>query len=503
VRFCDLVGFTARAEQMDPEDVRALLSPYHARVRAELERHGGTVEKFIGDAVMAVFGAPVAHEDDPERAVRAALAIRDFATEERLELRIGITKWGRRSSRSMRAQRPVRAWPGQGQGGADRGLERDGSKVAPWRRCRPPRARSELVGRERDLDALRDAFDCARQERIPQLVTRVGVPGIGKSRLVYELSRFADADSELVTWRQGRCLAYGDGVAYWALAEMVKAQAGVHERDGEEEAAGKLRASVEATLADERDARWVESHLRPLVGLETDTGLGGDRQGEAFAAWRRFLEALAEQRPLVLVFEDLHWADEGLLDFVDELVDWLTDVPVLVVGSARPGLLERRPGSGGGKLNAQESRAFQPDPLMLMLAALGAILVDHQHQTRLTLVLAGLLTASASLVKPGVALFFCLPVFAALALLRTGLPGVLGRRSLGFLALAVLPTLAYYITQPASTTSSRATSRTRCGPRCSERAPSTVAGRARSARSCTSRSCRGSCCSRSPSRQQP
>jgi predicted ATPase len=125
-----------------------------------------------------------------------------------------------------------------------------------------------------------------------------------------------------------------------------------HERDTEAEAAAKLHSTVEDSVVDESDARWVESHLRPLVGLESETGLGGDRRGEAFAAWRRFLEALAEERPFVLVLEDLHWADDGLLDFVDELMDWLSGVPLLVVCSARPELLERRPGWGGGKLNA-------------------------------------------------------------------------------------------------------------------------------------------------------
>ncbi len=393
VVFCDLVGFTARAESLDPEDVEALLGPYHARVRAELERRGGTVEKFIGDAVMALFGAPVAHEDDPERAVRAALAIRDFAVDEGLELRVGIT--------TGEALVRLDAHPESGEGMASGDVVNTAARLqaaapvngilvgeATYRATREAieyeeaapveakgksepvdvwsataarsrfgvdvthHARAELVGRERELAILTDAFERARHECVPQLVTLVGVPGIGKSRLVYELSRIADAEPELITWRQGRCLAYGDGVAFWALAEMVKAQAGIGESDSEADAIAKLRAAVDAALADEQDARWVESHLRPLVGAETETGLGGDRRGEAFAAWRRFLEALAEQRPLVLVFEDLHWADDGLLDFVDELVDWLRDVPLLVVASARPELLERRPGWGGGKLNA-------------------------------------------------------------------------------------------------------------------------------------------------------
>ena len=393
VLFCDLVGSTARAEGLDPEDVRSLLSRYHSQVRVELERHGGTVEKFIGDAVMALFGAPVAHEDDPERAVRAALAIRDFARAEGTELRVGIT--------TGEALVALGARPSEGEGMASGDVVNTAARLqtaapvngilvgaATYRATRhvityqehpaveakgkaapvpvweaveatsrfgvdvTHHAHSQLVGRERELSVLVDALDRARHERVPQLVTLVGVPGMGKSRLMYELSRIADDDPELITWRQGRCLAYGDGVAFWALAEVVKAQAGILERDTETEAAEKLRAAVVDALPDANDARWVESHLRPLVGLETEAGLGGDRRGEAFAAWRRFLEALAEQRALVLVLEDLHWADEGLLDFVDELVDWLSGVRLLVVCSARPELLERRPGWGGGKLNA-------------------------------------------------------------------------------------------------------------------------------------------------------
>src|SRR3990170_4944832 len=153
-------------------------------------------------------------------------------------------------------------------------------------------ARVELVGRERELDVLRGALERARTERTSQLVTLVGVPGIGKSRLLYELSRIADADPELITWRQGRCLAYGDGVAFWALGEMVKAQAGILERDAGSEAAAKLIAAVEAVIAETSERDWVAAHLRPLVGLEAGTGMVSDRRGEAFAAWRRYLEAL-------------------------------------------------------------------------------------------------------------------------------------------------------------------------------------------------------------------
>jgi class 3 adenylate cyclase len=410
VLFCDLVGFTSRAERLDPEDVRALLAPYHARVRSELERFGGTVEKFIGDAVMALFGAPTTHEDDPERAVRAALAIRDFAIDSGLELRIGVT--------TGEALISLRARPAEGMASGDvvntaarlqaaapvngvlvgeatyratrqRVEYRDAPPVEAKGKSEPVpvweaiearsrigidvthHAPAELVGRERELGVLREAFERARHERIPQLVTLVGVPGIGKSRLVYELSLFVDADPELVTWRQGRCLAYGDGVAFWGLAEMVKAQAGILERDTVAQTAEKLRVAVKAVLANSSDGPWVESHLRPLVGLETETGLGGDRRGQAFAAWRRYIEALADQRPLVLVFEDVHWADEGLLDFIDELVEWLSDVPLLVVCSARPELIQRRPGWGGGKLNAS-TLGLSP-----LSSAQTALLISH------------------------------------------------------------------------------------------------------------------------------
>jgi class 3 adenylate cyclase/tetratricopeptide (TPR) repeat protein len=391
VVFCDLVGSTARAEVMDPEDVRALLSGYHERVRFELERFGGTVEKFIGDAVMALFGAPAAHEDDPERAVRAALAIRDWARDEtELQVRIGITTG---EALVAIASRPER---GEGMAAGDvvntaarlqaaapvdgilvdettfrateriidyapaRAVEAKGKKEpVAAREVVQPRSRfgvdvrqigtTPLVGRKRERTVLTEALARVKEERSPQLVTLVGVPGIGKSRLVWELFRHIEAGSELVTWRQGRSLPYGEGVAFWALGEIVKAQAGILETDAEANTAAKLERAVWALVADERDATWVERHLRPLVGLESDAG--GDR-GEAFAAWSRFVEALGEQRPLVLVFEDLHFADDSLLDFVDYLADWATGIPLLIVGTARPELLARRASWGGGKPNA-------------------------------------------------------------------------------------------------------------------------------------------------------
>ncbi|MFZ0343003.1 MAG: AAA family ATPase [Gaiellaceae bacterium] len=389
VLFADLVGFTSRAEALDPEDVRALLAPYWKRLRAELEQRGGTVEKFIGDAVMALFGAPVAHEDDPERAVRAALAIRDWARDEDdLQVRIAVNTGealvllGARpaggegmaagdvvnTAARLQAAAPVNGvLVGETTYRATRetidyaehepvSAKGKAEPVPVWEALEArsrfggdveQRTLLPLVGRRRELDTMLAALDRARREREPQLVTLVGVPGIGKSRLVAELFATLRGDRELMYWRQGRSLPYGDGVSFWALVEMVKAQAGIRENDPEAEAEAKLFASVEALVPEEERA-WVAEHMLPLLGLGSEAA----RHGESFPAWRRYFERLAEQRPLVLVFEDLHWADDGLLDFVDHLVEWSAGVPLLVLGTARPELLDRRPGWGGGKLNA-------------------------------------------------------------------------------------------------------------------------------------------------------
>jgi class 3 adenylate cyclase/tetratricopeptide (TPR) repeat protein len=392
VLFADLVGFTSRAETLDPEDVEAILRPFHDRLRSELEQRGGTVEKFIGDAVMAVFGAPVAHEDDPERAVRAALAIRDWITEEEeLEVRIAVNTGevlvsldeSPGAERGLvagdvvnTASRLQSAAPVNGilvgettYNATSRVIEyREAPAVEAKGKSQPVpvweviEARSRygadvthkpttpLVGRDRELGLLVGTLARVQHERSPQLVTLVGVPGIGKSRLVYELFSEIDTRPELIYWRQGRCLPYGEGVAFWALGEIVKAHAGILEGEPEERALEKLRAVVEEAVPEQDDGAWVLRELKPLVGLsEGDTG---DRRAESFAAWRRFFEGLAELGPLVLVVEDLHWADEGLLDFLDHLIDWASEVPILVVATTRPELLTRRPGWGGGKPNA-------------------------------------------------------------------------------------------------------------------------------------------------------
>jgi predicted ATPase/class 3 adenylate cyclase len=393
VLFTDLVGFTSRSERMDVEEVRGTLAPYHQLVRRELERHGGTVEKFIGDAVMAVFGAPVAHEDDPERAVRAGLAVQAAVAELRerggpdLHVRIGINTGEALVTVSAgsategiasgdvvnTAARLQTAAPVDGvlvgeptYRATQRAIEYapcppidakgKADPVAAWIATAPrarfgtdvvQNARAPLVGRERQLRLLMDALEQAVDERSTQLATLVGVPGIGKSRLVWELFRHVDERSDTISWRQGRSLPYGDGVTFWALNEMLKAQAGILHSDPPEAMRAKLSAAVAGVL-EGTEAAWAERHLQALIGV----GASGGELQESFAAWRRFLEAVAEERPLVLVFEDLHWADDQLLEFVEHLVGWASDVPLLVLCTARPEFLERRPGWGGGRTNS-------------------------------------------------------------------------------------------------------------------------------------------------------
>ncbi len=395
VLFCDLVGFTAASDQADPEDVRARIAPYHARLRSEIERYGGTVEKFVGDAVMAVFGAPVAHEDDAERAVRAGLRILEAIEELNeadpeldLQVRVGIN--------TGEAVVTLGARPEEGEGlvtgdvvntaariqgaapvggvavgeqtyrATSRVFEYDQlppavvkGKEEPlslWR-VKEARARfgtdvtrqftTPLVGRELEKPLLIGTFERAAQQRSVQLVTIVGEPGVGKSRLVAELFVYLETKPELTRWRQGRCLPYGEGITFWALGEIVKAEAGILESDSAEVAAAKLEAAVSP---DEPERRWLVQRLGPLVGVEAASQ--AERQ-ELFTAWRRFLEGLAAARPSVLVFEDLHWADEALLAFLEHVAEWSEGVPLLVLCTARPELYEQHPAFGASARNGQ------------------------------------------------------------------------------------------------------------------------------------------------------
>ena len=393
VLFCDLVGFTAASEAADPEDVRARIRPYHQRLRQEIERYGGTVEKFVGDAVMAVFGAPVAHEDDAERAVRAGLRILEAIAELNeadpalsLQVRIGIdtgeavVALGARPEQGEgivtgdvvnTASRLQGAAPVDGIAVSEQTYRqtervfdyeelepvRVKGKTEPLALYRPLAARARfgsdvtrthtapLVGRELEKTLVVGTFERSVQQRSCQLVTIVGEPGVGKSRLCAELFGYIEERPELVRWRQGRCLPYGEGIAFWALGEIVKAECGILESDSPDEAEAKLERAVPA---DDPDRIWLVARLAPLVGAPAEPA----SQEESFTAWRRFLEALAAEGPTVLVFEDLHWADDALLSFLEHLADWSQGVPLLVLCTARPELQEAHPSWAAGLRNA-------------------------------------------------------------------------------------------------------------------------------------------------------
>ncbi len=398
VLFVDLVGFTASSDRADPEDVRGTLRVYHELLKREIEGFGGTVEKFIGDAVMAVFGAPIAHEDDAERAVRAALRIGE-AIHELNEERPGLDLAIRAAVNTGEAVVTLGARPERGealvagdvvnvasrlQGAAPAGgvvvgeltylatrfpieyeelesvrVKGKGEPIPIWRavaaRSRfgvdvEHATRTPLVGRRYEVSLLEDLYRRAVREPSPQLVTLSGEPGVGKSRLTWEFQRFIDQEHDLVFWRQGRCLPYGEGITFWALGEIVKSHAGILENDGPDAASTKLARAVESVIENEDEQDWIRSRLAPLVGLAGTEAAAAERD-ESFAAWRGFLEAIAATRPFVVVIEDLHWADPAMLAFVEHLADWASAVPLFVLCTARPELFEREPGWGGGKRN--------------------------------------------------------------------------------------------------------------------------------------------------------
>ena len=383
-----LVAGLVRAEEqaLDPEDAHRRLTTALARIRAQVERFGGTIQAVLGATAFAVFGVPTAHDDDQERAVRAALALTAPEDDEggdrlgeRLAVRAGIDTGeamvtppgdagpsvvgevvdraatlstiaaageilvSRGVARATRAAIELTPAPA----GAERVLGTRSRTGAAG----PPAAPSPLIERDPELALLRGLLGRVRLSNDPQLVTIVGSPGVGKSRLIHELGQVVDADPELVSWRQGRSLAYGDAITFDALAELVKAHAGILETDPAGVAEAKLAAAV-ADTGEEAAADWMRRHLLPLVSPDPKADAGTSQRAEAFTAWRRFLEALAAQRPLVLVFEDLHWADDALLEFIDELADRAGPVPLMIVCAGRPELLDRRPGWGGGKRNA-------------------------------------------------------------------------------------------------------------------------------------------------------
>jgi class 3 adenylate cyclase/tetratricopeptide (TPR) repeat protein len=402
VLFVDLVGFTTLAEDRDPEAVRDLLSRYFETAGEIVRRYGGTIEKFIGDAVMAMWGAPTAFEDDAERAVRAALdiveAIPPLGAQAGVDLQaragiltgeaavtLGATGQGmvagdlvNTASRLQSVAPPGTVLVGEATSRAAASviafepvgealLKGKASPVPAFRALRVTADRRgahrvdvlepPFVGRSDELRFLKEQFHVAGRERRARLVSLVGQAGIGKSRLAWELEKYLDGVVETVWWHRGRSPAYGEGVTFWALGEMIRRRAGLAEGDDEP----TTRAGVAAVLAqhvpDLEERHWIEPRLLALLGVG-DMPSGG--REELFAAWRTFFERVAETGTVALVFEDLQWSDDGLLDFVEHLLDWSRSHPIFVVTLARPELLERRPGWGTDRRGAV---AMRLDPL--------------------------------------------------------------------------------------------------------------------------------------------
>ena len=388
VLFADLVGFTPFAEERDAEDVRETLTRYFELAQTVITRYGGTIEKFIGDAVMAVWGAPTAREKDAELAVRAALELVDAVRTlgPGIEARAGIvtgeaavtlgaTNQGmvagdivNTASRLQSVAPPGTVLVGESTHRAAnrtiafepvgvQTLKGKASPVAAFRALRvvgevAGAARSEafeapFVGRDEELRLLKDLFHATERDRRTRLVSIIGPGGIGKTRIAGEFAKYADGLIETVYWHRGRSPSYGEGLTFWALGEMVRGRAELRETDDEPTTRAKVAATVGAWVPDEDERRWIEPALLTLLGI------GGSpiASEELFAAWRTFFERIAGQGSVVLVFEDLQWADAGLLDFIDHVLEWGRSVPLYVVTLARPELLDRRPDWGAGKRN--------------------------------------------------------------------------------------------------------------------------------------------------------
>ncbi len=401
VVFVDLVGFTTWSEAREPDVVRELLSGYFDRARTVVGRYGGEVEKFIGDAVMAVWGARVASEDDAERAVRAALELVSEVEEYGedagvvgLQARAGVVtgqvaSWsspgeglvtGDRVNTAARVQ--AAAQPGEVlvdeatrvAAQAAIAFEPAGShqvkgKAEPLVLARALRVvagvsgsqrvdglEAGLVGRARELALVKELFHATQESGRARLVLVSGVAGVGKSRLGWEFEKYADGLSAALWWHRGRCLSYGDGVAFWALAEMVRQRFDIAQNESTGSVVRKLAEQLPRWVPDEAERDFVFPRLGALLGA----GEAELSREELFAGWRLFLERMAASQPVVLVIEDLHWADTGLLDFIEYLLEWSADVPIFVLALSRPELAERRPGWLADRRNAT---SIQLDPL--------------------------------------------------------------------------------------------------------------------------------------------
>jgi class 3 adenylate cyclase/tetratricopeptide (TPR) repeat protein len=406
VLFADLSGYTAVAERMDPESVKALVDRCLRRLAQEVERYGGTVDKYIGDNVMAIFGAPVAHEDDAERAIRAALGMQDAMAEINDELgdthgvnfalRVGVntgevvagavgdgyTVMGDTVNVAARLQAAGR--PGEVTVGER--TFRATSHAVDYRRLEPLHLRgkaepvpaweatglvaahptrrtaveSPLVGREDELALIESLYERVEREGRPHLVTVIGEAGVGKSRLLRELEPRLGARDPGPAFRHGRCLAYGPGIVYWALGEVIRAECGIVDSDPSDIAWEKLAAGVGGLVDGEVSAEQTAGSIARLLGIETPVALPAgeaedpQRMRESFfSAVRTCVEGMARREPLVLAFEDIHWADEGMLDLIEYLARWV-DGRLLILCLARDELLERRAGWGSGRRQATQ-----------------------------------------------------------------------------------------------------------------------------------------------------
>jgi class 3 adenylate cyclase/tetratricopeptide (TPR) repeat protein len=408
VLFADLVGFTTLAEGRDAEDTRELLSRYFDLSRDVIERYGGTVEKFIGDAVMAVWGAPTAHEDDAERAVRAGLELVDLVATlgPGLQARagvltgeavvtIGATNQGmvagdlvNTASRLQAVAAPGTLLAGEATERAtnraiafesvgEQTLKGKSAPVPAWRalrvvaevggRNRSATLEAPFVGRDDELRLLKDLFHATTREHKARLVSVSGPAGIGKTRLAWEFLKYLDGLVEPVWWHNGRSPAYGDGISFWALGEMIRGRCGLLESDDETTTRAKVATTIAEHVPDETERRWIEPALLALLGIES-----GVNSEQLFGAWRAFFERLAATAPVVMVFEDFHHADGGLIDFVDHLLDWSRSFPIYVVTLSRPDLLERRPDWGAGK-RSFTSIFLEPLPPLAMRELLAGL----------------------------------------------------------------------------------------------------------------------------------
>ena len=390
VLFADLVGFTTLAEGRDAEAVREQLTEYFGLAQEIIGRYGGSVEKFIGDAVMAVWGTPVSHEDDAERAVRAGLelvtAVARMANDgDEIQARAGVltgeaavtlgaTNQGmvagdlvNTASRLQSIAAPGSVLVGEEtyrsasraiafEPVGDQELKGRVAPVPAYRAIRVVAQRggagrgdqlqAPFLGRDAELQLVKDLFHATSRERRPRLVSVVGQAGIGKSRLATEFLNYVDGITQTVRWHQGRSPAYGEGITFWSLGEMVRSRVGLLELEDAQTSRAKVAEYLETIVPDEAERRWMAPKLEQLIGVgEAD---GGGRE-DLFAAWRTFFERVAGDETLVLVFEDLHWADAGLLDFIDHMLEWSRGTSIYIVTLARPELLDRRPTWGAGQ----------------------------------------------------------------------------------------------------------------------------------------------------------